>query len=118
MTVMRRVLAFLILLIVPLQMSYAAAAAYCEHESRPAQGGHLGHHAHQHQESPAGKSKIPGKLHPDCAQCHFVYLSVVAADCGPCLVSDPRDGMRATEPHLVFSLSLDTPDRPPALASL
>jgi hypothetical protein len=43
---MRRWLTILLLFLLPFQLSWAASAAYCQHE-RDAQGGHWGHHEHQ-----------------------------------------------------------------------
>lgn len=44
---MRRCLVLVLLLWLPLQFSWAAAAGYCGHEQRKG-AAHFGHHAHQH----------------------------------------------------------------------
>jgi hypothetical protein len=81
---MRRVLAILLLALLPLQFSWAAVASYCGHEEQVG-ATHFGHHEHQH---PAGSSSnaepfaVPdapedapgdqplGATDPDCGHCH------------------------------------------------
>ena len=70
---MRKWLAILLLVFMPLQLSWAAAASYCQHESGTA-AKHFGHHDHQHKTAD-GKdaSSDPAKTtggDPDCASCH------------------------------------------------
>lgn len=72
---MRRLIVILMLLIVPLQLGYAAAAAYCQHESGSA-AGHFGHHAHEHHErstdaKDVGKGKVSMQVDQDCGFCHL-----------------------------------------------
>ncbi|MFZ5520656.1 MAG: DUF2946 family protein [Pseudomonadota bacterium] len=69
---MRRLLVILMLLIVPLQLSYAAASVYCQHETGKG-AGHFGHHSHVHKDD-AGHEKGGAKLkalHEDCGTCHL-----------------------------------------------
>jgi hypothetical protein len=79
---MRRWLTILLLVVLPLQFSWAAAASYCQHDE-DASTQHVGHHDHQHQaadSSAAGdatksdttdaKSKSTG-LDGDCAYCQM-----------------------------------------------
>ncbi|MDO8942016.1 MAG: DUF2946 family protein [Desulfobacterales bacterium] len=68
---MRRWLAILLLVFLPLQSLWAAAAPYCAHEETP-KSMHLGHHAHEHQESQADQdsSDGPAATHTDCHVCH------------------------------------------------
>lgn len=68
---MKKLLLIFLLCIVPFQFAWAAAGAYCKHETDAAPV-HFGHHAHHHQinaEKPETPSKV-GKLHPDCGSCH------------------------------------------------
>lgn len=65
----------LLTLLVPLQLSWAAVCAYCEHETEAASH-HVGHHEHQHQSGQLSKvdssgtdSKF-GKFDADCGVCH------------------------------------------------
>lgn len=82
---MRRWLALLLLFIVPLQLSYAAASVYCEHETGMA-AKHFGHHLHQHKGQDGstkgdghGDSKGTAKkaLHDDCGSCHMSMPQVL-----------------------------------------
>lgn len=73
---MRRLLAIVLLALLPLQFSWAAVASYCEHET-PVGARHLGHHEHPHHgETPLGadsdRSADPtaGAIDVDCGHCH------------------------------------------------
>jgi hypothetical protein len=46
-TAMRRLLLVFLLVLMPLQTVWSAAAAYCAHEQAPA-AAHFGHHVHKH----------------------------------------------------------------------
>lgn len=52
---MRKLLAILLISLLSLQASWAAAASYCRHE-RGAAARHFGHHEHQHDLQAAGKA--------------------------------------------------------------
>ncbi|TMS59770.1 cobalt-zinc-cadmium resistance protein [Imbroritus primus] len=70
---MRRLLAIFLLLLLPLQTVWAAAAPYCQHEKVPSTF-HLGHHTHLHQVDLPGEdtdSNAPaGTADIDCHACH------------------------------------------------
>lgn len=77
---MKKLVLLLLLFVLPLQMSWAAASAYCLHEEGKA-AQHLGHHSHQHKASAgdepqpdaAGKDlKAKAKAHSDCNVCHGI----------------------------------------------
>ena len=77
---MRKWLAILLLVFMPLQLSWAAAASYCQHETGTS-AKHFGHHDHQHKIAD-GKdaSSDPAKTiggDPDCASCHAGCLSAL-----------------------------------------
>lgn len=93
---MRRLIALLLLAIMPFQFGWAAAAAYCGHEAT-AQACYFGHHDHQHRDGPQaggpGPSgaasaaaattvdavqSAPATVDGDCSQCHFSALKVLA----------------------------------------
>jgi Protein of unknown function (DUF2946) len=114
---MRRWLAILMLVLLPLQFSWAAVAAYCGHETgQHAQ--HLGHHEHQHSGS-ANVHADPGSADPN-APAGFDF------DCGHCHASGaglpaPAEGMvpltLATHPATpvegaVRTLAQSPPERP------
>ncbi len=71
---MRKWLAILLLVLVPLQFSWAAVNAYCQHESGPT-ASHAGHHTHEHQpqaqsdETEGGTSAMMS-ADADCVTCH------------------------------------------------
>lgn len=70
---MRRYVLIFMMLLLPLQWSWAAAAGACQHE---AGGTHFGHHEHRH-EAPGGQPATGGEandpspfaLDPDCQVC-------------------------------------------------
>lgn len=68
---MRRWLTVLLFVFMPLQAIWAAAAPYCGHEESPA-AMHVGHHEHEHQDSPTDLDEVPVALgdHTDCHVCH------------------------------------------------
>lgn len=67
---MRRWFAILLLVLLPLQSLWAAAAPYCEHEENP-ESMHVGHHTHEHHASEADQdsSNGPAANHTDCHVC-------------------------------------------------
>jgi len=77
---MRRWLLIFLLLVLPFQFSWAASAAYCQHE-RDAQPAHWGHHEHEpdrradssRTDDDAQKSPgiQPNAVLGDCAACHL-----------------------------------------------
>ena len=78
---MRRWIAVFMLMLLPLQLSWAAVASYCQHESSPAIAQHLGHHEHKHgvdDNGTASKAKKSepslDKSDPDCCLCHGLGL--------------------------------------------
>ncbi len=94
---MRKCLAIFLLVFMPLQLSWAAVASYCQHETG-ASAKHFGHHDHQHKAAD-GRDAAPdaktGGGDPDCASCH--------AGCSSALL-----GEVALQP--MFSSSLDIAD--------
>lgn len=98
---MRRALVIFMLMLLPFQLVWGAAASYCQHE-QGAGGGHFGHHVHKHQGkvlkasgevSPDSKSFV-GDDDPDCASCHLTCVSpVMNAVVG--FVSDLGEPLRA-----------------------
>ena len=71
---MKRYLAIFLLVLLPLQFSWAAMAGYCQHETGVT-AKHPGHHSHDHayadhQESSKNTPQSAGMDH-DCAACHL-----------------------------------------------
>jgi hypothetical protein len=103
---MRRWLAIVLLALLPLQFSWAAAAAYCGHESTPASI-HIGHHDHQHKGVDADGSKALAQDaaasdasqsgdHADCGFCHLSCAKTVVS-----YVRMPR--APASDPEALFA---------------
>ena len=69
---MRRTLAIFLLVFLPLQLAWAAAGTYCQHENGAA-ASHFGHHAHEHKASSDQGTPDPiqsGSIDSDCNVCH------------------------------------------------
>ena len=69
---MKKLLFIFLLFALPFQYSWAAAAAYCQHETTHTS--HFGHHSHQHDVGQAEKSDKKSKLamlDDDCGYCHL-----------------------------------------------
>ncbi|MFZ5520671.1 MAG: cation efflux protein, CzcI family [Pseudomonadota bacterium] len=73
---MRRWLTLLLVLVLPIQFTWAVAAPYCQHE-KAASVRHFGHHAHDHEatastaEQKAGKPAGLAYVDHDCGFCHL-----------------------------------------------
>lgn len=97
---MRRWLTVFLLILLPLQLSWAVAATYCAHEIDPA-ANHVGHHEHRHEAadgdgagsgvkaspdgSTAGKAEKSGKVADKAAEkATDKALTCVDDDCGFC----------------------------------
>lgn len=65
----------------PLHLSWAAMANYCQHETESTTK-HFGHHAHQHQakvdKSDQGKATSLGMVDADCGFCHACCAAIVS----------------------------------------
>jgi Ca2+/Na+ antiporter len=113
---MRRWLLILLIALLPLQFTWAATAAYCQHE-RAANTQHIGHHEHEHKER-AEQSAVKDKSQEsstlgskasdsDCGYCH---LSTVK----PVVMAAPKlSEASGLEPLIVMVVRLQTrePDR-------
>jgi len=113
---MRRALAILLLLLLPLQAAFAAAAGYCDHARESSQAGHFGHHPHQHDVSLDQGGSTGSDIDPDCGFCHLSLLKAMHGadrDAQPVTAASP-DTMFAESFRSIFP---PTPHRPP-LASV
>lgn len=67
---MRRLFAIFLLVLLPLQLSWASVAVYCQHETG-GQAKHFGHHDHQHQAGDSdADTQLSGGVDNDCGTCH------------------------------------------------
>jgi len=111
-----RILICLLLFVVPLQLSYAAAAGYCGHKDSSS---HFGHHKHQHKQANGDVKSAPaqGGDDLDCGLCqfgcgHFVFTAPVVAQIAvPALTLSPLG-------YLLRSIVLLEPTRPPRSTSI
>lgn len=95
---MQRLVLVLLMLILPVQWTWSAAASLCRHEASTQQARHFGHHEHAHAEgnrltaetakppgsavaaSTADDPGLPGDAsgtHADCAACHVAAPALV-----------------------------------------
>lgn len=124
---MRRLVALLLLVLLPLQAIWAAAAPYCQHEAEAASH-HIGHHQPEHAHAPAvdatGSHGTPGDqdgnaasgTHTDCHTCHGG--TVLAHEVRPLQVMLTATQPVPTAVHGLPAPPTERPDRPswPALA--
>jgi hypothetical protein len=80
---MRRWLTLLLLVMLPLQFTWAAAAAYCQHEQAPA-ARHMGHHEHEHPGAQGEQQQGKKAADPDATKAAKVFGDT---DCGYCQLS-------------------------------
>ncbi len=78
---MRFWVALLLAVFMPLQLSWSAVGAYCQHETGK-NASHFGHHSHEHQVSKAGASKQSDSaegvaVDGDCGLCHYSALKIL-----------------------------------------
>jgi hypothetical protein len=114
---MRRLLFIFLMVVLPVQWTWAAAASVCAHEQQDA--AHFGHHQHDHQDAaqatePADDSRT-GSLseHPDCGVCHAAASAVVpASDSVPALWAGHSYALRYA--WAVPDRFVDTLLRPPS----
>ena len=111
---MRRLFMIFLLVLMPLQLSWAAMASYCQHESGAA-AKHFGHHEHQHQ-AVDGKDASPEPAQysggdPDCAACHGGCASVLADALTIHLVADSSLATAEYRARLT-SPPFERPERP------
>lgn len=117
MQLVRRIVVVFFLILLPLQLTWAAAAAYCAHEPSTAAADHFGHHEHQHVAGSASAFKMgdstAGDL--DCNACHFgctAWPASFIADISMVLPEGlHRDEARPYRSHI--PPGLDRPDRAP-----
>lgn len=114
---MRRWLPLLLIALLPLQFTWAATAAYCQHE-RTANTQHIGHHEHEHKDR--AEQSVSSK---EKAEKSSVLSSKVAdSDCGYCHLSNAKPMAMAAsklpeagslEPQIILVVRLQTrePDR-------
>ncbi|NCW79033.1 MAG: hypothetical protein EBV64_13965 [Oxalobacteraceae bacterium] len=110
MAAMRKLVAILLLSLISLQTSWAAAAGYCQHE-QGVSATHFGHHEHKHESPKAAQSGI-SFADADCSLCQAGFLTALTIQFGGALAVlafiEPADAidLRLAAPPL------DLPERP------
>jgi hypothetical protein len=114
--VMKRLFAILLMLILPLQFSYAAASAYCE-EDVIVTTEHYGHHDHGEAHQPVKSDADENSAgHVECGVCHLGCAKLLKAP----LTLGTFDSDLPTDVPLLLSVAQHQPSplqRPP-IASL
>jgi len=84
---MRRLIALILLVLVPLHFSWAAMASYCQHETGPL-ATHLGHHSCKHEvaglKDASGTTSLDDKAGRQGSQTGAQNSAQTDADCGMC----------------------------------
>lgn len=84
---MRRFFSLLLMLLLPLQFSFAAAAAYCVDE-KPEVAAHFGHHDHADADLTAADDADAGQA--DCGVCHLACAKAQSAIYLPTVTPEPQ----------------------------
>ncbi|OGB24879.1 MAG: hypothetical protein A3I66_13780 [Burkholderiales bacterium RIFCSPLOWO2_02_FULL_57_36] len=110
---MRRFLIILLLFALPLQVSWAAVATYCKHESGVA-AQHFGHHEHAHQAKQAEPVKDPSTLtvDNDCVACHLASAGLLPTAFLSTLSEPLQAEQLGRHIPLISYLLPDRPERP------
>lgn len=109
---MKRFFLIFLLVLLPLQLSWAAAASYCQHEETKSTQ-HFGHHAHKHQSSfdTLDDKSNPTKVHTDCGSCHLSGMSSILAQ--SMLIAFSEDAIYIEFLPSVYTSHIpDNPERP------
>lgn len=111
---MPRLVLMFVLLLLPLQASWAAISAYCGHEKGIASK-HVGHHQHKHEASSSEPSSDSspglGGIDKDCGTCH-INLNLVLSSVDVTLLDDGRQPGRFSPSRLYASYIPRGPERP------
>ena len=122
-TVMRRWLLIFLVVLLPMQLSWAAVAGYCQHESGTVNTTqHVGHHEHQHQDDAASAStdladtsakptSATGAVDVDCGSCHAGCCTALLQSLNLMIATLPTEAYSAPVLHL-SSHPASMPERP------
>ena len=108
----RRFFFVLLIVMLPLQSTWATAKAYCEHEQGSA-AKHFGHDAHQHQATNEENTDDGGSAppHADCGFCHHGSVGVASS-----LLDTPSSASTFPvvwpESSLIPTVFIEGPERP------
>ncbi|KQQ86738.1 hypothetical protein [Massilia sp. Leaf139] len=96
---MKRIFLIVLLVLLPLQFSWAIAGTYCAHEEAAAP--HFGHHVHKHDDTGDDGKHEAKKLQadPDCDYCHHVPSNAIAPAAPACAQPGPSMHLRTESPR-------------------
>lgn len=99
-------------LLLPFQIAWSAASAYCQHEGAGQQSEHVGHHFHAHK-GEATKS-VDGKpmADSDCASCHASGAVAIPTTLDRSDLAATPVLAKVVAPPLFTSALARAPDRP------
>lgn len=116
---MHRLVAILILILLPVQWTFAAVGSYCRHEAAVAAKSHVGHHEHEHEHAKPVKADGKGDSgtfeDQDCPTCHYSFVYGVSA-IEMASLPDVATAPILFRSHLIPDRSPDNPFRPPHTA--
>jgi cytochrome c5 len=114
---MRRFLIIFLLFALPLQVSWAAVAIYCNHESGAA-AQHFGHHEHEHQATNTDPAQDASKdtstltVDTDCVVCHLGGVGMMPMAFSSTASNAPHAERIAAGTTLLSFVVPDRPERP------
>lgn len=110
---MRRLCLILMLLVLPLQVSWAAVSSYCKHESGTASQ-HFGHHNHQHKTKAAEKAPADASIQidTDCAFCFGSAFGLITLLVTYASANVPKVEPVFADTNFLASIRPDRPERP------
>lgn len=115
---MRKFVTLLFLLLLPLQWTTAAVAAYCQHEQDGQARQHIGHHAHEHQaaadqaRSDSGNADFDVGFDSDCPSCHAHFIQALLDSDSPAFLTS-QGGKIMAYPAFLPTPPPSSPFRPP-----
>ena len=111
---MKRLVIIFLLLLLPIQASWAVGASYCKHEAGAA-AQHFGHHEHQHAADDEGAKSssfnTAGAIDADCGTCHAGCIAAVVDSVSLLAISLSSD-MHSSRHVRISSHTLSLPERP------
>lgn len=109
---MKKLLLIILLLALPLQISWAAVSAYCQHESGKS-ASHFGHHSHEHkvQKNDDKKEGSFAKIDSDCIYCHLSHLNFFSFSVNASPVLSSHSHLTDYDYHVTSNFS-KRPERP------
>jgi len=108
---MRCLFILLMIAFLPFQFTWAAAAAYCQHETGTVAQAHFGHHEHVHQDT-GDKGDAKKAVHPDCVVCHMIALQAVLAGTPDLPKAGIAHALSPASPAFLAAAPVSLPERP------